>query len=154
MNIRIHNSGDLPTIVSFNISMAEETEGKVLDPDTIQSGVLALLEDPSKGFYILADEETKIIGQLMITKEWSDWRNSDFWWIQSVYVLPEYREKGVYRKMHKYVVQMAKRDGNVCGMRLYVDKDNTAAQNVYNKLGMDESHYILFEEDWTTDEDR
>ncbi|MDP6532997.1 MAG: GNAT family N-acetyltransferase [Candidatus Marinimicrobia bacterium] len=149
MNIRIHNSGDLPTIVSFNISMAEETEGKVLDPDTIRSGVLALLEDPSKGFYVLAEENSEIIGQLMITKEWSDWRNGDFWWIQSVYVLPEYRTKGVYRNMHEYVAQMAKRDGNVCGMRLYVDKNNSAAKEVYKKMGMEDSHYVLFEEDWS-----
>lgn len=149
MNLRTSIKSDLNTIVSFNTAMAKETEGKSLADTAIRPGVLALLEDPSKGFYVLAEENSEIIGQLMVTKEWSDWRNGDFWWIQSVYVLPEFREKGVYRAMHEKIINMAETEDNVCGIRLYVDKDNSSAQEVYNKLGMEKSHYVMFEEDWS-----
>ncbi len=149
MNIRKHNINDLSTLVSFNCAMAEESEGKKLFPETIQSGVLALLEDESKGFYLLAEMDDQVVGQLMITKEWSDWRNGHFWWIQSVYVLPGYRKKGVYRSLHEAIIKMGKSEDHVCGIRLYVDKDNTIAQEVYKKMGMEASHYTLFEEDWS-----
>lgn len=149
MIIRKHNSNDLNTLVSFNCAMAEETEGKILKPETIQAGVRALLEDESKGFYLLAEMDDRMVGQLMITKEWSDWRNGNFWWIQSVYVLPDYRNKGVYRSLHEEIIKMGKSEEHICGIRLYVDKDNTAAQEVYKKMGMVDSHYTLFEEDWS-----
>jgi ribosomal protein S18 acetylase RimI-like enzyme len=147
--LRTSTKSDLTTIVSFNTAMAKETEGKSLADTAIRPGVLALLEDPSKGFYVLAEENSEIIGQLMVTREWSDWRNGDFWWIQSVYVLPEFRGKGVYRAMHEKIINMAETEDKVCGIRLYVDKDNSSAQEVYNKLGMEKSHYVMFEEDWS-----
>jgi len=146
--LRTSTQSDLSTIVSFNSAMAKETEGKMLDPSAIESGVLSLIEDNSKGFYLLAEKENRVIGQLMITKEWSDWRNGNFWWIQSVYVLPDYRGKGVYRALHEKVIELGKAEKDVCGIRLYVDKENKGAQEVYNKMGMKESNYIFFEEDW------
>jgi len=151
MKIKIATIKDVQTIVSFNLALAQESEGLALDYDRVLKGVNAVFTDPSRGFYLLATENGEAIGQLLITKEWSDWRNGYFWWIQSVYVKPEYRHRGVYRSLHKYVRKLAKEDGNVCGIRLYVEQENQTAQNVYKKLGMKPSRYLLFEEedeDW------
>ena len=129
--------------------MALETEGKNLDPDALHAGVAAVLEDGLKGFYLLAELGAEgrgnPVGQLLVTSEWSDWRNAYFWWIQSVYVLPEHRRRGVYRALDQQVRVQAKLRGNVCGVRLYVDRQNHGAQKVYSSLGMVPSHYDMYE---------
>ena len=144
--IRVAAPADIETIASFNEAMATETEGKTLDPATIRAGVRGLFARPDLGFYIVAEDGGRIVGQLMITYEWSDWRDGVFWWIQSVYVRPEVRGKGVYRALHEHVRAMAKAAGAVCGFRLYVEKENAAAQETYRRLGMHETPYVLFEE--------
>ena len=144
--IRAATPADIETIASFNEAMATETEGKTLDPATIRAGVRGLFARPDLGFYIVAEDGGRIVGQLMITYEWSDWRDGVFWWIQSVYVRPEVRGKGVYRALHEHVRAMAKDAGGVCGFRLYVEKENAAAQETYRRLGMHETPYVLFEE--------
>ena len=144
--IRIATLEDSEAVQAFNIAMALETEGKSLCPETISRGVRALIEDPSKGFYLVAERKDAIVGSLLVTKEWSDWRNGAFWWIQSVYVTSANRRQGIYRDMYRIVKQMAGADGNVCGFRLYVEKENRAAQQTYERLGMQETHYKMYEE--------
>ena len=144
--IRAATPADVETIASFNEAMATETEGKTLDPATIRAGVRGLFARPDLGFYVVAEDGGRIVGQLMITYEWSDWRDGVFWWIQSVYVRPGTRGKGVYRALHAHVRTMAKAAGGVCGFRLYVEKENAAAQETYRRLGMHETPYVLFEE--------
>lgn len=146
MNIRLAQQTDAPALVEFNQAMALETEGKQLDSQILRNGVEAVFEDTKKGFYVVAESENEIIGGLMVTFEWSDWRNSWFWWIQSVYILPESRGRGIYRLLYEFVKEKASEAGNVCGFRLYVEKENTGAQKVYEKLGMSESHYLMYEE--------
>ncbi len=145
MIIRIANSADADSLVEFNQAMALETEGKQLDSQILGSGVKAVFRDDKKGFYVVAENDERIVGGLMITFEWSDWRNSWFWWIQSVYITPEFRGQGVYRRLYEFVIKEAKTRGNVCGFRLYVEKENTRARKVYEKLGMESSHYLMYE---------
>lgn len=145
MLIRFANNSDVEKLVAFNQAMALETEGKTLVAEKIYNGVRAVFSDEKKGFYVVAEAETgEIVGGLMITFEWSDWRNAWFWWIQSVYVLPIARGKGVYTKLYEFVKNEAEKQ-NVCGIRLYVEHDNLNAQKVYKHLGMSESHYLMFE---------
>lgn len=146
MNIRIAQKDDAPALVEFNQAMALETEGKRLDSQILKSGVEAVFEDETKGFYLVAEEDGKIVGGLMITFEWSDWRDGWFWWIQSVYVLPASRGRSVYASLYEFVKEKARDEKNICGFRLYVEKENTRAQKVYEKLGMERSHYLLYEE--------
>ena len=136
---------DISNIVGFNNAMALETEGKTLDHITLKQGVSEVLSDPLKGFYLIAVFSGTVVGQLMITSEWSDWRNGYFWWIQSVYVKPENRLHGIYRALNEEVLSLAKNNGNICGIRLYVDRDNTIAQRVYHNLGMSTSNYDMYE---------
>ena len=136
---------DIARIAEFNRRMARESENFILDPDIALSGVKNLFNQPELGFYIVAQKESKIVGSLMITKEWSDWRNGIIWWIQSVYVLPDYRRKGLFREMYQYIRKMAVRQ-NISGLRLYVDKENLTALNTYQALGMTETDYKLFED--------
>lgn len=143
--IRFANPEDIDTIIDFNYNLAAETENKKLNRETLAQGVRNLINDSSKGFYIVAELHKKVIAQTMITYEWSDWRNGNFWWIQSVYVLPEYRKQGIFKLLFEYIKNLALKDKAVCGLRLYVDKDNDVAINVYKKLNMHESNYILFE---------
>jgi len=145
MNIRIAVREDAASLVEFNQAMALETEGKRLDAQILKNGVESVFGDDKKGFYVVAETGGEIIGGLMITFEWSDWRASWFWWIQSVYITPEFRGKGVYRRLYEFVIGKARESGDVCGFRLYVEKENQAARAVYEKLGMDESHYLMFE---------
>jgi len=147
MNITIRNaaSSDAPLIAEFNEAMAQETETLTLDRERLQKGVEALLADSSKGFYLVAESNNTVVGQLMITYEWSDWRNADFWWIQSVYVHPSYRKHGVFRSLYRYIESLARTRGNVCGLRLYVEKENEHARKTYEALGMTPSHYQLME---------
>jgi GNAT superfamily N-acetyltransferase len=146
MKIRTANSQDVISLVEFNQAMALETEGKRLDSQVLQSGVNAVFQDEKKGFYVVAESEEKIVGGLMITFEWSDWRSAWFWWIQSVYILPDFRGRGIYRKLYEFVKNEARARADVCGFRLYVEKENVNAQKVYKKLEMEESHYVMFEE--------
>ncbi len=145
MNIRMANLKDAAPLIEFNQAMALETEGRRLDPQTLKSGVEAVFQDDKKGFYVVAESSEKIVGGLMITFEWSDWRGKWFWWIQSVYILPEQRGQGVYRKLYDFVKEKSRVQGDVYGFRLYVEKENTQAQQVYEKLGMDASHYLMYE---------
>ena len=147
MKIRIASIEDAADLVEFNQAMAFETEGKRLDSVVLTKGVGAVFADDKKGFYVVAEDENgKIVGGLMITFEWSDWRNAWFWWIQSVYILPAARGKRIYSRLYEFVKEEAKKNGNVCGFRLYVEKENRNAQLVYEKCGMDSSNYLMFEE--------
>jgi len=145
--IRFAQQDDIPSIVKFNTTMAMETEDITLNISTVRSGVEAVLKDNKRGNYIIAEHEEVPIGQLLITKEWSDWRNKYFWWIQSVYVQPEFRKQNIYRKLYQKVVDSAIESKNVCGIRLYVDRQNVVARKVYHKMGMEKSNYLLFEKD-------
>jgi Acetyltransferases len=144
-NIRSATTTDIPALVEFNQAMALETEGKALDAEVLSKGVSSVFADPRKGFYVVAESDGQIIGGLMVTTEWSDWRNGWFWWIQSVYILPEARGQGIYRELYKHVREKAADQGGVCGFRLYVEKDNENAQAVYEKLGMDRTYYLMYE---------
>ena len=137
---------DIDSIVQFQADMAMESEGCVLNKEKVTKGVTAAMLDDSKGIYWVAKYEGRIIGSLMITREWSDWNNEWYWWIQSVYVTPAYRKQGVYKAMYQKVKDAAK-ENNVSQIRLYADKTNLSAQRAYQSLGMHESHYLMFEEE-------
>jgi ribosomal protein S18 acetylase RimI-like enzyme len=145
MKIRRARARDAAALISFNRAMALETERKDLWPEVIGAGVRALLRRPESGFYSVAESRGEVIGALMVTKEWSDWRNGDFWWIQSVYVKPEYRQRGVYRRMYGYLRRLAAKERAVCGFRLYVERDNRRAQATYRASGMERTHYLVYE---------
>lgn len=147
MNIREANIRDIDELIEFNQAMAMETEAKYLETDMLAAGVAAVFDDPNKGFYVVADSDGRIAGGLMVTFEWSDWRNKWFWWIQSVYVLPDFRGQAVYRQLYEFVKHRAAEAGNVCGFRLYVEHDNERAKHVYETVGMAASHYLMYEED-------
>ena len=147
MNVRLATRTDIDALVGFNKSMALETEDKVLEPDVLRPGVAAVFEDANKGFYVVAELDGNASAGLLITYEWSDWRNKWFWWIQSVYVLPQYRGRSVYRRMYEFVKTLADERGDVCGFRLYVERENERARQVYEKLGMHQSHYLAYEEE-------
>jgi len=146
LHVRRAGMRDADTIARFNAQMAFETEGKELIAEVIGAGVRKLLETPSLGFYLVAEHEGRVVACLMITNEWSDWRNGLFWWIQSVYVDAAYRRQGVYRRMYEEVRSLAKADSGVCGFRLYVEKENEVAHATYASLGMKETDYQLYEE--------
>lgn len=135
---------DALTIAQFNQKMAMETENKILGDELIIPGVNRILEDAQKGHYYVAEFNEEIVGQLMITFEWSDWRNSTIWWIQSVYVKEPFRNKGIYKALYQKVVADAKLNG-VKTIRLYVEKENLTARSVYQKLGMEKSNYLMYE---------
>lgn len=144
--IRTATPDDAATIAGFNAAMAQETEGKPLDPDTVRAGVDRLIDDPSRGFYLVAEQAGTVVGSLMITTEWSDWRNGTFWWVQSVYIRPEARRQGVYSALYRAVKERAAAAGTVCGIRLYVERSNAVARQTYQALGMTETSYRLYEE--------
>lgn len=146
MEIRLAERGETPELVEFNQAMALETEGKFLDPQILSSGVESVFHDREKGFYVVVEDDGRIVAGLMVTFEWSDWRDAWFWWIQSVYVRPEYRGRGIYGAMYDFVKQLASERGDVCGFRLYVEQENVRAQRVYEKLGMKQSYYLMYEE--------
>ena len=147
MEIRIARESDIPALVEFNQAMALETEHKRLDGEVLTAGVTAVFGDSAKGFYVVVEDSGVVAAGLMVTTEWSDWRNGWFWWIQSVYVRPEHRGSGLYGKMYEFVKSKASEAGNVCGFRLYVEKENERAQRVYEKLGMDRTYYLMYEEE-------
>jgi GNAT superfamily N-acetyltransferase len=146
-NLLIREAGwdDVDVIVEFNARIALETEHKSLALDTLRKGVGALVNDPARGRYFLACTPQRVVGQLMITTEWSDWLDGTWWWIQSVYVHPDYRNRGVFRALYEHVEQQAGRQTEVIGVRLYVHRDNAAAQKVYQQLGLRNAGYIVFE---------
>ena len=146
MQVRLATPQDAPVLIEFNTAMALETEQKELLPDVIGAGVHSLLGNPAAGFYVVAEKDDRVVGSLMITKEWSDWRNGTFWWIQSVYVRPEARRQGVYKLLYRHVQELAAKDPAVCGFRLYVERENARAQATYQALGMKETRYLVFEE--------
>ena len=152
--VRKATLADVERIAAFQQAMALETESKTLDAATLRQGVAAVFDGPQKGFYLVAvadtggDGATAVVGSLFITYEWSDWRNATFWWIQSVFVDAGWRRRGVYRAMYDHVLSMAGTRGDVCGIRLYVERTNAIARKTYDSLGMRKSHYELYEMDF------
>ncbi len=147
--IRPATIDDVPALVAWNQAMAAETEGKQLADATLAAGVRAVLDDPRRGFYLLAERDGRAVGSLLVTYEWSDWRNGDFWWIQSVYVLPEARRSGIFRGLYAEVAERA-RAADAVGLRLYVERDNARAQETYAQLGMQRCAYWMFETEFDT----
>lgn len=145
ISIREATPDDAATIAGFNERLAAESEDTTLDPDTVRAGVAALLADASKGRYWLATVGNDIAGQVMVTYEWSDWRNGLCWWIQSVYVHPDYRRRGVFSALYRHVESLAKVDAGVCGLRLYVERGNRRAKDTYRALGMRDSGHEVME---------
>lgn len=152
MVVRRARLDDLEVLVSFNAAMALETEGRVLDVPRLRRGVDAVLAAPARGFYVVCetrgDRQLRVVGQLLVTYEWSDWRNGTFWWIQSVYVDRQWRRRGVYRRMHEYVLSESRARPDVCGLRLYVETGNRAARAAYERVGLAPSTYRIFEHDF------
>ncbi|QQX81074.1 GNAT family N-acetyltransferase [Shewanella sp. KX20019] len=146
MNIRKGQVTDLQALINFNQAMALETEDLALDTDVLTKGVNTLLTSPEKGFYLVAEVNGEIAGSLMVTFEWSDWRAKDYYWIQSVYIRPENRRQGIYNKLYQEVKDIAARNGGAASFRLYVEQENTKAQQTYSALGMEQSYYLMYEE--------
>lgn len=145
MDFRQALAGEAPLLAAFQIAMARETEGLELDPEVCRRGVRAVFEDPAKGRYYVATLDGVVAAALLVTTEWSDWRAGTIWWIQSVYVLPEYRGRKLFSGLYSFVRARAEREPSVRGLRLYVEKKNLAAKKVYAALGMSDGHYDLFE---------
>ena len=145
VQIRLASIEDKEAIANFQIKMAQETENLKLDPEIVSLGVKSVFLDPVKGKYLVAVDDHQIIASMLLTSEWSDWRDKWFLWIQSVYVIPEKRGQGVFRKMYAFVQEMAQSDEDVAGLRLYVDSENKTAIATYKAIGMDGDHYKLFE---------
>ena len=147
MNVSIRDAlrSDVDTIAEYNSLLADETESSPLSVGIVAAGVLAILEDPSKGRYWVAELDGRIVGQILITFEWSDWRNGMLWWIQSVYVHADFRRKGICSALYRHVESLASRHPDVCGIRLYVEHDNAPAQSAYGSLGMSMTDYLVME---------
>jgi ribosomal protein S18 acetylase RimI-like enzyme len=145
MIIRRAISSDIESVVEFQVKMAAETEGVELYTHTVHEGVFAVFQHTEKGVYYVAEADQQVVASTLLTPEWSDWRNAMVYWIQSVYVLPEYRRKGVFRQMFATIEKAVQKDEKSAGLRLYVDKNNLEAISVYEKLGMNGDHYRLFE---------
>lgn len=148
VTIRHANIDDVDTIAEYNLTMALETEGMSLDLDRVTQGVRAVLDDPSKGFYVVVEVKSRVVGQMMVTFEWSDWRNGVFWWIQSVYVHPDHRRLSIFTQLYRHVERSAKETDDVCGLRLYVEHENAIAQSTYRNLGMTQARYKVYETDF------
>ncbi|WP_198782396.1 GNAT family N-acetyltransferase [Shewanella putrefaciens] len=146
MLIRKATAQDLTALVQFNQAMAQETEGLALDETTLTQGVSTLLSHPEKGFYLVAELAGEIVGSLMVTFEWSDWRAKDYYWIQSVYIHPQNRRQGIYGKLYNEVKHLAELNGGAASFRLYVEQENLNAQQTYQALGMKQSYYLMYEE--------
>lgn len=146
--LRAASPTDAETIAQFNCAMALETENKTLDPSRVRDGVQAVIDQPARGFYLLAERHDEVLGGLMVTFEWSDWRNADFWWIQSVYVRPQARRQGIYAALYREIEARARAAG-ACGLRLYVENDNHNAMATYVRLGMVDAHYRVMEQNFS-----
>ena len=145
IRVRSATRADAATIADFNIRMAMETEKLTLNPKVIGPGVLAIFDDAARGQYFVAEIAGKVAGCLMITHEWSDWRNGDIWWIQSVYVHPDFRRRGVFSALYQHAATAA-RAAKAVGLRLYMEEENSTAQATYEKLGMKLTHYRVLEQ--------
>jgi len=154
ITIRDAAPGDEATIVDFNTRMAMETEGRPLARELIEAGVAAVLRDSARGRYWVAEIDDRVVGQLLVTFEWSDWRNGTFWWIQSVYVEDGYRRAGVFSALYRHVEKLSRQNREVCGLRLYVDEHNHRAQDTYRALGMSAPGYLVMELDYRQEKDR
>ena len=148
LRLRAARSTDIDTLVEFNQRLAMESEHRTLEPQRLVPGVRRLLADPSLGVYYVAENEERVVGQLMLTREWSDWRCGSFWWIQSVYVHRDYRRSGVFSALYQFVLAQARASGDVCGLRLYVETDNAGAQATYERQGMRMTGYRVMEIDF------
>jgi len=148
IEIRQARPEDAPVIAEYNRAMAAETESLTLEPGRVIAGVKSVFDDPSRGLYLVAAAGGQVVGQLMITYEWSDWRNGSFWWIQSVYVHPDYRRRGVFRMLYSNILERARQAPDVCGVRLYVEEENHRAQRTYKELGMSRTPYQFYEVDF------
>ena len=147
MNIRKALNKDIDVIARYNYNLAYETENKILDMNILTKGVEAIIKDENKGIYHVCEINGEVVGQIMYTYEWSDWRNGTFLWIQSVYVNKEFRRMGVFKALYKFIRDIADNDNNICGIRLYVEKENTIAKKTYKNIGMKECNYYIYEYD-------
>lgn len=145
ISVRRARPEDAAVLAEHNSAMARETEGARLDPRTVLEGTRAVLGDPQKGFYLVAESGGEVVGQLMVSFEWSDWRDADFWWLQSVYVRPEARRRGVFRRLFEELLRLARENGQVCGLRLYTSRGNAPAHATYETLGMHQARYVMYE---------
>lgn len=145
LTIREASLGDAKSIIDFQIKMAWETEKINLDRAILEKGVISVFNDPNKGTYFVAEADGDVVASLLITFEWSDWRNGTVWWIQSVYVVEAFRGKGIFAKMYQFLVEKVKKIPSLAGLRLYVDATNETAKKVYGRLGMNGDHYQLYE---------
>ena len=147
--IRNARVGDLPFIVDFNLRLAEESEGKNLDKAVLSKGVQRALDSPEMCRYFMAEVNGEVAGQTMITFELTDWRDGVLWWLQSVYVRPEFRKSGVFKALFQHIATLAKESKDVRGLRLYVEQGNSRAQRVYEQMGMQPGGYLVYEQDWS-----
>ena len=147
--IRNATRDDVAFLADCNLAMAWESEQKPLERDVLTRGIVAVFDHPERGFYIVAERGGKRAGSLLITHEWSDWRNGGWWWIQSVYVMPDARRRGVFTTMYRAIESRARATTGVIGLRLYVEKENTGAQRTYEALGMEPTHYSLYQRAWS-----
>jgi len=145
IKIRRAELSDAAVVADFNVRLAAESEGLHLDPACVAAGVDAVLRHPAKGIYFVAESNGAVVGQLMITYEWSDWRNANIWWLQSVFVKEEFRRQQVFRKLFHHLERLAREQKDVCGLRLYMHADNLRARQTYEKLGMKATRYEVFE---------
>lgn len=136
---------DIDSIIQFQVDMALESEGTMLDHDKVLRGVTAVMNDSNKGTYLVARKGSEVVASLMITREWSDWNAEWYWWVQSVYVKPAHRGRGLFRAMYAKVKELAEQSG-VSQVRLYVERTNLSARQVYEKVGMQECHYLMYED--------
>lgn len=148
ITVRVATPADAEFLVRGNAAMALETGHLSLDLDRLRDGVHALFEQSGRGVYYVAELDGQRAGQMMITYEWSDWRNGLFWWIQSVYVEPRFRSQGVFRAVYRHVEKLARTTPGVCGLRLYVENSNSQAQEIYQRLGLQRTAYQMFEVDF------
>lgn len=152
VRIRPAKRDDANALVALSLAMARETEGRRLDETRLRKGIHAVLSDPRLGSFIIAEagerSRRRIVGQLMLTYEWSDWRNGIFLWVQSVYVDPAWRRQGIYRALYRHVLEQARRDPVNCGIRLYVARGNRTARTVYRRVGLSPTPYIVYEQDF------
>ena len=149
IEIRPATQRDIEIITANNAALAMETEHRRLSPDIVRAGVSAALADPAKGRYYVAELAGQVVGQIMHTYEWSDWRNGCFWWIQSVYVTQNARGQGVFRRLFDHLRTLARAEPGVCGLRLYVERDNSRAQRTYRQCGLVDSGYFVMEDDFS-----
>lgn len=143
--IRKASLDHLDTIVHFNLALASETENRTLDKDILRQSIQSILQDPRKGVYMLACIEDEVVGQIMYTFEWSTWRNANFMWLTDLYVLPEYRKKGIFKLLSDYMMDFYHKDPSIVGLRFCVDKENTSVVPLYKKAGWKEGNYNLWE---------